>query len=129
MTAQNKLKALEFWTGITQRIIAILVTVVPIVVGAVFFIIGGIDRQIDKKLDEKLKPVNSYIIGSIVLSIEKNYEKIQNDKEDIKIVDLESCMTNWEFIKALSIPDYVVVEQKLETIKKYYAMISNKPPS
>jgi len=106
---KERLKEIDFWLNFAQRIISLLLIVIP----AIFWIIGAID----KRIDDKLSPINSYFITQTVFEVNKQFYKIKNTPDDIKPIDIEWTLKiydgmNEEFKTPL-------LEEKVFEIRKY----------
>lgn len=118
----EKLKEANFWINLIRSVIAIAVIVIP----AVFALVKAIDTRFDNRLNAQLAPVNNYIYGQIEKLINKNFEKLAKDPADVKLIDLEYCISDWEFLKTSKQQNLKVLENKIAVIEKYYLEQSGK---
>ena len=107
-----KMKEVEFWLGVWQRIISLLPTLGIAVTGlAIMF--GNI-------VDKKIERFESFMVVRIVHDVDKQYKKINNDsdRQDIKPEDLELAVIQYK-----GLPENyqtVTLDDKVSRIRKYY---------
>ena len=71
---------------------------------------------------QEIAPVNTYIYSEIEKLIYKSVEKIKDDPNDVKIVDIETSLNNWDrFLKNAEVPNKAVLEQKIVILQKWYS--------
>lgn len=106
---KDKLKEVDFWLAFVQRVVSLLLVVIP----AVFWIIGAID----KRIDDKLEPINSYFITQTVFEVDKQFYKIRNTPEDVKPIDIEWTIKIYDGMN----DQYktMLLEEKIAVIRRY----------
>lgn len=72
-------------------------------------------------------PIQRYIYSEIEKLIYKSVEKIKTDPNDVKLVDIETSINNWDvFLKNSDIPNKAVLEQKIVILQNWYAEYGGK---
>ena len=75
----------------------------------------------------EIAPINRYVYSEIEKLIYKSVDKIKDDPEDVKIVDIETSLNNWEtFLKDSDVSNKAVLEQKIVLLKKWYSEYGGK---
>lgn len=109
----NKLKEIiktaDFWIAFIQRIVSLLLVVIP----SIIFIVNSIDRRID----EKLEPINGYIITQNIFEVNKQYQKIKQDPDDVKDIDISQVIKQYDGMKN----NYKspLSDEKMKVIRQY----------
>lgn len=107
-----KMREVEFWVGVWQRIISLLPTLGIAVTGlAIMF--GNI-------VDKKIERFESFMVVRIIHDVDKQFNKINNqsDVQDIKPEDLELAVIQYKGMPE----DYqtATLDDKVGRIRKYY---------
>jgi len=101
---------------IARKIIAVIIIIA--------FSIPGVStllaQQMTKIVQTEIAPIKNYIFGEIAKLITKNFDKIQSDPGDVKLIDIEYCLENWEFMQNISKENLTVLEKKITVLEKFY---------
>lgn len=106
---KERLKELDFWLAFGQRIVSLLLVVIP----AVFWIVGAIDNRID----DKLEPINSFFITQTIFEVDKQYYKIKNTPEDVKPIDIDWTIKIYDGMNEQY--KTMLLEEKIAIIRRY----------
>jgi len=122
--AKGFLKAL-FGTESSLEIARKIITIIIILVFAIPSTSSLMTANIKKIVKEETAPINNYIYDDIAKLIYKSVDKINETPNDVKIVDIETSLNNWEAIlKNADINNKAVLEQKIVILQKWY-LINN----
>lgn len=110
------------WIKEVKLVASIIKTIVAVIMCIVSF--TPVMRFVIRQENE---PIHRYIYSEIEKLIYKSVDKIKDDPEDVKIVDIETSLNNWnEFLKDADIPNKAVLEQKIVILQKWYAEYGGK---
>ena len=109
-----------FGTASLVEIARKIITITVLIAFSIPGISAIITKQVSKIVQTEMAPISAYVSGDMVKLINKNFDKIIKDPADVKLIDIESCLSYWDILKETEISNKALLQQKVDKLQDWY---------